>query len=115
MNERIYSTFDSVSIGPQIAITQGNLLLQTAITCDNARLARSTYATSDPRYAQFLIYSPDGTKPALTSKACMIGICTDAANLGGYVGSDSEGYGFSTGDGKLYCNGASVATGAVAK
>jgi hypothetical protein len=44
----------------------------------------------------------------------MIGICTVAANLHGYVGSDANGYGYSPGDGKLYCNGSSVATGTTA-
>ena len=50
MNERIYTTFDATT-GPQLAVTQGNLLVQTAVTCDNARMVRSSAPASEPRYA----------------------------------------------------------------
>src|SRR5215469_10482113 len=58
VNEAIYGTFDSTLPGPQIALTQGNLLLQVAITCDNKRLVRSTFSVLTPSNVEFLIYSP---------------------------------------------------------
>jgi hypothetical protein len=51
MTARIYSAFDSTAAGPQLVLSQGNLLLQTAITCDNARMVRSSAPANEPRYA----------------------------------------------------------------
>lgn len=110
MKRQTYSYFDGAHIAGNLALSKGNLLLQTAIACDNARMARSSASVLTPSNVEFLIYSPNGSKPTLTGKAMMLGIALQGANLNGYVGSDALAYGYSPGDGKLYCNGSAVAT-----
>jgi hypothetical protein len=109
MNQAIFATFDSALIGAHLGLSNGNLQLQTLATSDNLRMARSNIAASRPSNVEFLIYSPDGTKPSLASQAMTIGICTGAASFANYVGGDTNGLGYSPYDGNLYSNGAVVA------
>jgi hypothetical protein len=109
MSQAIFATFDPVVIGTHLGLSNGNLQLQTQIASDNLRMARSTTTAIVPSNVEFLIYSPDATKPALTSKAMMIGVCTNGASIANYIGGDANGWGYSPGDGNLYSNGVAVA------
>jgi hypothetical protein len=110
MGQQIYATFDSVTIGSHLALSNGNLQLATQISSDNLRLARSTIVAGQASNVEFLIYSPDGSNPALNVQAMMIGICTSAASIANYLGADANGWGYCPGTGELRNNGAVVAT-----
>jgi hypothetical protein len=106
MSQVTYATFDAQNIGSHLGLSNGNLQLATQVTSDNLRMARSTATAFVPSNVEFLIYSPDATKPTLASKAMMIGLCTSAATFGNYLGADANGWGYSPSDGNLYTNGA---------
>jgi hypothetical protein len=111
MGLQIYNAFDPTFIGSHLGLSNANQQLApqaSSATVDNLRIARSLYPAWQPSNVEFLIYSPDATTPALTSKACMIGLCTSQASLANYLGGDANGWGWSPGDGWLYFNNAQV-------
>lgn len=107
--------FNEVAIGAALALSQDDTILQTSSTVDGHRHARSQYGVrSTISDVEFYLYSPNGVTPTLTPTAGLppasVGICTSQADLSKGLGEDAYGWAFCFGDGKVYHNGAVVAT-----
>lgn len=124
MSNQIYSGFNQVNIGPFLALTAGDTILQTTDNVSSNRIAMSVYDQAVISNFEVMIYSPLFLSGAITTlptmqaavpPTVMIGIATAKANLNNYVGSDAFGFGYNPADGIVYNNGANVgATGVTA-
>lgn len=112
---QLFATFDPANMGLQLALSQSNTTLTFSVDgADVHRTARALFPQSSGiNFAEFLIYAAAGTTPTLLGN-CSIGIVNASASLAKYVGEDANGYGYRPAEGKVYNNGASIATVPVA-
>jgi hypothetical protein len=107
-----FATFDPVTIGADLALSGGNLILQTSQTVDAHRMARSTFAVTTPSNVEFIVYAPTALALSLAPVGgvppVIFGIATVAASLAKYVGEDANAYGYCPGDGYVYKNNAQL-------
>ena len=106
MTTRLFSTFDPANLGASLGLEQANTIVVTTATADIDRAVRALYGKSGFQwFAEFASYGS-----ATITGAVSYGVVNDSASLATYVGGDANGYGYRAGDGKIYTNGASVAT-----
>jgi len=121
MSTQIAAPFDENAIGASLVLTVGDSTLQTSATVDAHRCARSAYGQSAAKSAvEFYLYSPNLAAGILTSAPSLapvsgvppltVGFGNSSIGLAKYVGEDANGWGYCPGDGKVYNNGAAVAT-----
>lgn len=106
MTSRLFSTFDPANLGASLGLEQANTIVVTTATADINRAVRALYGKSGFQwFAEFASYGA-----ATITGAVSYGVVNASASLATYVGGDANGYGYRAGDGKIYTNGASVAT-----
>lgn len=117
MGIRQYDRFDetAANIGASLVLSNGDTVLQTSANVDAHRCARGTqYQDTDVSSVEFYFWSPNAASPGISSVASVppicFGIVRSAASKSKFVGQDTYGFGYCPGDGKVYNNGAVVAT-----
>ncbi|HXD83314.1 MAG TPA: hypothetical protein VN599_02670 [Rudaea sp.] len=121
MTTQIAVPFDENAIGASLALTQADSILQTSASVDAHRCARSAYGQSAAKSAvEFYLYSPNLAAGILTVAPSLapvagvppltVGFGNSNIGLSKYAGEDANGWGYCPGDGKVYNNGAAVAT-----
>lgn len=112
-----YATLDQVTLGSALELRDGGFIL----TYDTAgaslsRNARCTQAlTSGKHYWEVIVYN-DGTATASTQVAdtAAVGLVIDSTGASDWPGNAATTVAYRPGDGALWQNGASVATGPIA-
>lgn len=103
---RLFSTFDPAALGASLALEQANTIVVTSATADIHRMVKALYPKDSRQwFAEFAFY---GDAPI--ANAVSVGVAKAASSLSKYVGEESTSYGYRAGDGKVYNNGASLAT-----
>lgn len=102
-----YNVLDPNAKGADLELQQGGLVLTySANNTTTARHARGTIGRKTGIWSfEFVVYGD-----ANVTTGCYVGLVKSTASLSGYVGSDANGWGFNLGDGKIYSNGAVIAT-----
>lgn len=93
------TTWNPADKNPAVTLSGGNLT--ATVLSGGFASCRATNARSSGKFG----FSFDASFGA----NILLGIGTGSANLGGYVGSDSAGYGWYSGDGHFLNNGSAVA------
>lgn len=116
MDNRRFGIFDEVKIGSGLALTAGDLILQTALSVDANRHARSDIAVILTSYVDLTLYNPnrDATPPSFATvsgvPAAVMGFVLNEAPLNAYVGFSPASIGYCPYDGNLLINNVAVVT-----
>lgn len=107
-----YAIFDAASIGPDLDVTRGGIVLTTEVPgLSIARTCRCDVPAQEfESAAEFIVYGNDGTS---VSNRVSIGVVTADADLNDYVGADDQGLGYRLGEGQIHTAGGSVESAAV--
>jgi hypothetical protein len=112
-------SLDQNSCGSNLALSIANSVLMTsAIAVDGHRMCRSQYGLgsgTDVGSVQFYVYTSTGAitappVPVSTDLKCTVGVVDNSASTAKGVGEDAHGWGYCPANGKVYNNGAVLAT-----
>lgn len=100
-----FTTWNPADKSSLIDLSNGDLTATRGGTSGSDRMARAVVSKSSGKWALPILITTSG------GGSIDLGIATSAANLGSYVGSDANGYGYDKNDGKVYFNGVGSAYG----
>lgn len=105
-----YATFDSITIGPSLATSDGGLVCTTlADALNKSRVARSSFGqTEGQHFVGFFFYGDNAGCPAV------IGICKAAHSLSAELGSTATSVGWNLTTGEILVNGVATTSGIAA-
>jgi hypothetical protein len=112
MTTRQHALFTTLSLGPDLEITQGGEVIQPgADSLSNARTARASVGQSVGAWNVELMAWGTAVAPiAPDALSAVVGIVTEDADLSDYVGADAYGIGYDLAAGDILSGGSVVAT-----